>query len=248
MDIACMYTIELVEYLLQVFLLHTQAGIRNREIQMLFIIPGLHRNVKRLVWLTVFHGIIHQIEDNILEMHLVNIESRIDGFDIGIDLSTCMLHAEREGIGNILNHLVQIEFFLLEHSLLAVEHTHLQYLFYQETKALRFIVDHVTQMFLHLFTLCHRSIIEHLRCQTDTGNRSLQFVGHIIDEVVLYLSISLLPEDNHNGKDEGNQQYQREDDTRNHEAHTREDIAVHIREMHPYYTHLRLWVVAEKHL
>ena len=243
-----MYTIELVEYLLQVFLLHTQAGIRNREIQMLFIIPGLHRDVKRFVRLTVFHSIVHQIEDDILEMHLVNIESRIDGFDIGIDLTTCMLNAEREGISNILNHLVQIEFFLLEHRLLAVEHTHLQYLFYQETKTLRFIVDHVTQMFLHLFTLCYRGIIEHLRCQTDTGNRRLQFVGHIINEVVLYLSISLLSEDNHNGKDEGNQQYQREDDTRNHEAHTGEDIAVHIREMHPYYTHLRLWVVAEEHL
>ena len=159
-----------------------------------------------------------------------------------------MLNAEREGIGNILNHLVQIEFFLLEHRLLAVEHTHLQYLFYQETKTLRFIVDHVTQMFLHLFALCYRGIIEHLRCQTDTGYRRLQFVGHIIDEVVLYLSISLLSEDNHNGKDEGNQQYQREDDTRNHEAHTGEDIAVHIREMHPYYAHLRLWVVAEEHL
>ena len=100
-------------------------------------------------------------------------------------------------------------------------------------------------MFLHLFALCHRSIIEHLRCQTDTGNRSLQFVGHVIDEVVLDLRIPLLPEDDHNGKDEGNQQYQREDDARNHEAHTREDIAVHIREMNPYYTHLRLRVVAE---
>ena len=33
-----------------------------------------------------------------------------------------------------------------------------------------------------------------------------------------------------------------------HEGHTGEDIAVHIREMHPYYAHLRLRVVAEEHL
>ena len=67
MDIARMYAVELVEYLLQILLLHTQTGIRNREIQMFFIIPGLHRNVKRLVWFAVFHSIVHQIEDDILK-------------------------------------------------------------------------------------------------------------------------------------------------------------------------------------
>ena len=103
-------------------------------------------------------------------------------------------------------------------------------------------------MFLHLFTLCYRGIIEHLRCQTDTGNRRLQLVSHVIDEVVLDFRIPLLSEDDHDGKDECNQKYQRKDDARNHETYTREDIAVHIREMNPYYPHLRLRVVAEEYL
>ena len=73
-------------------------------------------------------------------------------------------------------------------------------------------------------------------------------MGHIVDEVILDLRISLLPEDDHDSEDKGDEQYQRKDDTRNHEAHTGEDVAVHIREVNLYDSHLRLRVVAEEHL
>ncbi len=69
-------------------------------------------------------------------------------------------------------------------------------------------------MFLHLFALCHRGIIEHLCCQTRYWQSGV-FSSWVILLMKSFsdLRISLLPEDDHNGKDEGNQQYQREDDT-----------------------------------
>ena len=248
MHIARMYAVELVEDLLQVLLLHTQTRIIDGEIQMMFIIPCLHRDKQRLFRFTILHGIVHQIEDHILKMHLIHIERGVYRLDIHVYLSTRMLYAEGERVGCILNYLVQVELLLLEHRLLAVEHTHLQYLFYQEAESLRFIIYHTTQMLLHLLALGNRWVVEHLCSQTDAGNRRLQLMGHIIDEIVLDLSISLLSEDDHDGEDEGDEQHQRENDARNHEAHTGEDVAVHIREVNLHDSHLRLRVVAEEHL
>ena len=151
-------------------------------------------------------------------------------------------------MSRILNDFIQIELLLLEHRLLAVKHTHLQHLFYQETESLRFIIYHTTQMLLHLLALGNRWVVEHLCRQTDAGNRRLQLMGHIVDEVILDLRISLLSEDDHDGEDKGDEQYQRKDDTRNHEAHTGEDVAVHIWEVNLYDSHLRLRVVAEEYL
>ena len=75
MHIACMNSIELVEDLLQALLLHAQARIRDGEIEMLLIVPSLHRDVEWLIWLAILHGVVHQIEDDILEMNLVYIQA-----------------------------------------------------------------------------------------------------------------------------------------------------------------------------
>ena len=123
-------------------------------------------------------------------------------------------------MSNVFHHLIEIELFLLKYRFFTVEHTHLQHFLYQEAKSFRLIIYHTTQMFLHLLTLGNRGIIEHLSSQADTGYRRLQLMGHIVDEIILDFRIPLLPEDNHNGKDEGDQQYQSKDYTWYHEAHT----------------------------
>ena len=71
---------------------------------------------------------------------------------------------------------------------------------------------------------------------------------HVIDEVVLDFAVSFLPEDNYNSKDKRDKQDYREHHAGNHEAHTGEDIAVDIGEMHAHYAHLRSRIVAEEHL
>ena len=53
----------------------------------------LFRNVKRLAWFAIFHCIVHQIEDYILEVNLINIDRGINSLNVGIDLSTSMLYS-----------------------------------------------------------------------------------------------------------------------------------------------------------
>ena len=76
----------------------------------------------------------------------------------------------------------------------------------------------------HGRTLADTLVVEHLSRQRDAGNRSLQLMRHIIDEVVFNLRVTLLPEDDHDGEDKGDEQYHSEDHGWNHETHTREDV------------------------
>ena len=108
MYISCMNAIELIKYLLQVFFLHSHTRIFNWEIEEFVIIPGFHCNIQSLICFSVFNSIVHQIEYYILEMNLIHIDSRINSFNIRIDLSTCMLYSECKGVGNILHHLIKI--------------------------------------------------------------------------------------------------------------------------------------------
>ena len=83
----------------------------------------------------VFHGVVEQIVYHVLEVYLVDVESRLDGFYLGVYLASGMLYAQRERVGYVLHHFVQVETLLLEHGLLAVEHRHLQHFLHEESKA-----------------------------------------------------------------------------------------------------------------
>ena len=159
-----------------------------------------------------------------------------------------MLHTQSERVGYIFNHFVEVEGLLLEDGFLAVEHRHLQNLFHQEAQPLGLIVYYRAQMLHHRRTLRYRLIVQHLCRQRDTCNRCLQFVGHIVYEVVLYFSVTLLTEDYHYRENECHQKDNREHDRRYHEPHGGEDVGIHVGEMYLHDTHLRLWVVSEQHL
>ena len=57
-----------------------------------------------------------------------------DSLNLRINLASGMLYTQGERVGYILYHLVQVETFLFEYSLLSVEHRHLQNLFYKESQ------------------------------------------------------------------------------------------------------------------
>ena len=97
-----------------------------------------------------------------------------------------------------------------------------------------------------LLGLRHALVIHHLCSQRDGGDRSLQLMGHIVDEIVLYLRIALLTEDNHNREEEGDEQYDGKDDAWNHEPYAGKNVAAHFGEMHLDNTHLRLRIVLEE--
>ena len=92
-DIARMDTIELVEYLLHVFLLDAQTRVTDAEAETLLFIPSTDIEVERLVWLTILHGVVHQVGDSILEVYLINEDGRIDGFYLRIDMSSSVFHS-----------------------------------------------------------------------------------------------------------------------------------------------------------
>ena len=103
-------------------------------------------------------------------------------------------------------------------------------------------------MFQHRRRLIHSIVVEHLCGQRDTADGRLQFVGHIVDEVILDLRIALLAEDDINGEDEGDEQHDCKDDGRDHEPHTGEDVGTHVREVDLHHAHLRRRVVVEERL
>ena len=72
--VAGMYAVELVENLLQIVFLDAQARIANREEQMVFSVPPLQIDVERLLRLAVFHSVVQQVVDDILEMYLIDID------------------------------------------------------------------------------------------------------------------------------------------------------------------------------
>ena len=146
-----MYTIELIEYLLQVLLLDALTRIADREVEFLFIIPGTDIDVERFLLLAILHGIVHEVGNGILEMYLIDEDSRIDGLNLRINLTTRMLYTQGEGLGNLLYHFVQVELLLLEHHTLLVEHRHLEHFLYQEAQTLGLIGNNATEVLGHLF-------------------------------------------------------------------------------------------------
>ena len=66
-------------------------------------VPRLQIDVERLVGFGIFDGIVQEVEDDILEMHLIDIHRRIDRLYARIDLAARVLHAEREGGSNVFH-------------------------------------------------------------------------------------------------------------------------------------------------
>ena len=72
--VASMHTIELIEDFLDVLLLDALSGITDAEQQSVVFVPRADIDIEWLVGLAIFHGIVHQIGDGILEMHLIDID------------------------------------------------------------------------------------------------------------------------------------------------------------------------------
>ena len=91
--VACVDTVELIKDLLDVFFLDAHAGIADGQAEVfVLVVPGAQVNVERLIGFAVFHRIVHQIGDGILEMHLIDVDSGVDGFYLRIDLAASMLY------------------------------------------------------------------------------------------------------------------------------------------------------------
>ena len=98
-------------------------------------------------------------------MHLVYVYRGVYGLYLGVYLAAGVLHAQRERVGYVLHHLVEVELLLLEHGLLAVEHRHLEHFLHEETQPFGLVVYHGAQVLHHGGALGHALVVEHLRRQ-----------------------------------------------------------------------------------
>lgn len=78
--IASVNTIELIEYLLGVLALDAHTVVFDRETQAVALVPRADVDVELLIGLAILHRIVEQIGDGILEMHLVDVDGRVDCF------------------------------------------------------------------------------------------------------------------------------------------------------------------------
>ena len=136
----------------------------------------------------------------------------------------------------------------LEHDFLSVEHGHLQHFLYKEAETLGLIIHNGAEMLHHSGRLVDTLVTHHLRSKGNAGNGCLEFVGHVVDKVVLDFGITFLSENGEDGEKECQQKDDRENNGGNHETYTGKDVAVHVREMHLDYTHLVLRVITEEYL
>ena len=117
-----MDAVEFVEDFLYVLFLDALAVVADGEAEVLALVPCADMDIDGLVCLTIFHGIVQQVGDGILEVHLVHEDGRVNGFYLGVDLAACMFYAEIKGCSSLLQKFVEVELFLLEGGRLSVEH------------------------------------------------------------------------------------------------------------------------------
>ena len=206
-----MHTIEFIEYLLQVFFLNTYSIILDRDIKLTRFIPSTYIQQQFAFLFFIFHCIVQQIKNNICKMHLVYKYIRIYRIQIRSDFTIVFLYLQRESIDNTGYQIICIHLFHLQRRFLLFEHRHLQHLFHLKTQTLGFIIYHSGYMLEHSRRFSHCRIFQHLSCQRYGRDRCLEFMCHIIYEIILYLGQLLLTEDDIDSKNERHKQYKCED-------------------------------------
>ena len=63
---------------------------------MLIVVPRFQIDVERLIGFAILHCVIHEVEDDILKVHLVDIDCGVYRTDLSIDFSAGVLNSQLE--------------------------------------------------------------------------------------------------------------------------------------------------------
>ena len=74
MHVASRHTEEAVEHLLEVFLLDAYAVVFHRNQQLAVLVPRAAYQFERHIGPTILHGVVHQVEQHVGDVHLVYID------------------------------------------------------------------------------------------------------------------------------------------------------------------------------
>ena len=139
------YTVEPVKNPFEVFLADTYAIVLDGDTNVLTLIPRSHLQMEIHIFTFVFDRIVHQVEDDIGEVHLISHDKRVDGLKRGLYRATALRHLQLERLYHIGNNLVGIQFHHLQRQIVLIEEAHLEHLLHLETQTSGFGVNDIAQ-------------------------------------------------------------------------------------------------------
>lgn len=164
-DVVSVPGVDAIEFLkdfFEVFFSYSDSVVLNSDEQVVSVVlcgdGELQLSVRRLI----FHRVVHEIEDDVGEVHFIDEDFRVLSFQVGCEVSSVGFHFESEGVGDVFDESVCVEFFLFESGCFSVEHGHLQDFFHLEAQSFCFVHDDAGNVVEHRFALCHGGVSEHL--------------------------------------------------------------------------------------
>ena len=75
---------EAIEYLFQILLLDADTIVLDGDQQLAVLVPGAAHQFEGHVWAAILHGVVHQVEQDIGDVHLVHINIRVGRLQINV--------------------------------------------------------------------------------------------------------------------------------------------------------------------
>ncbi len=141
MAVTGMYTVEAIEYLLEVITLDTNSVISDGDHEFAGLIPGADLEMQRNIGPLILDGVVHEVEDDVGEVHLIDHAKRILSLELGIDGAADILDFEFEGVDYAVDEFIDIHLLKFHGVALALKHGHLEHLLYLEAQTFGLIVD-----------------------------------------------------------------------------------------------------------
>lgn len=213
MDIACGGSVESLEDVLLFLSVHADAVVGDVDEQFsVCVVIGADGDMWRFGG--VLECVVEQVEEHIAEVCLIAPDLVVGCLQVDVKRALSLMGADAELLLYDANHLVHIEFGLDEVGAALVVEGELQHSLDHHGETLGLVGDDAQNSLVGLLGMLVGRVEEHLTCQIDAGQGGLEFVGHVVDEVVLHLVDRLLLDDGVQGDPEDAQHANNQNDRR----------------------------------
>ena len=149
----------------------------------------------------VFDGVVDEVVHHVGDVELVGKEYAVDGVEVGGDGAVAVFNGDEKTLDGFLNDAVQVNLFRGDGEFFARHLGTLQKSFDEDTHSAVFVADDVDEIASGGEVAGDGFVFEHLAGETDGGEGSLDFVGHVVDEVGLHFIEFVLGQDGTDGED-----------------------------------------------
>ena len=132
MTVTGMYAVEAIEYFLEVITLDSDSVISDRDHKFAGFVPSTDFEVQWNIGPLILDGVVHEVEDYVCEVHIINHAEGILSLELSIDSSTDILDLKFERIDYAIDEFIDIHLLKLHGVALTLEHGHLKHLLYLE--------------------------------------------------------------------------------------------------------------------